>query len=127
MRALEGMPGIKVGGYIMNNIRYADDTVLIADNEKELQEMLDIVVRESEKKGLSLNKKKTEVMVISKKNCRPTPACNIVMNGTVLKQVHKFNYLGSLITSDGRCINEIKRRMAQAKNIFPEHEKHFNE
>ena len=116
MRALEGMPGIKVGGYNMNNIRYADDTVLIADNENELQEMLDTVVRESEKKGLSLNKKKTEVMVISKKNC--TPACNIVMNGTVLKQVHKFNYLGSLITSDGRCINEIKRRMAQAKASF---------
>ena len=57
-------------------------------------------------------------MVISKKNCRPTPACNIVMNGTVLKQVHKFNYLGSLITSDGRCINAIKRRMAQAKASF---------
>ena len=50
------------------------------------------------------------------KNC--TPACNIVMNGTVLKQVNKFNYLGSLITSDGRCINEIKRRMAQAKASF---------
>ena len=116
MRALEGMPGIKVGGYNMNNIRYADDTVRIADNENELQEMLDTVVRESEKKGLSLNKKKTEVMVISKKNC--TPACNIVMNGTVLKQVHKFNYLGSLITSDGRCINEIKRRMDQAKASF---------
>ena len=116
MRALEGMPGIKVGGYNMNNIRYADDTVPIADNEKELQEMLDTVVRESEKKGLSLNKKKTEIMVISKKNC--TPACNIVMNGTVLKQVHKFNYLGSLITSDGRCINEIKRRMAQPKASF---------
>ena len=116
MRALEGMPGIKVGGYNMNNIRYADDTVLIADNENELQEMLDTVVRESEKKGLSVNKKKTEVMVISKKNC--TPACNIVMNGTVLKQVHKFNYLGSLITSDGRCINEIKRRMALAKASF---------
>ena len=41
------------------------------------------------------------------------------MNGTVLKQVHKFNYLGSLITTDGRCINEIKRRMAQAKASFP--------
>ena len=50
MRALEGMPGIKAGGYNTNNIRYADDTVLIADNEKELQEMLDTVVRESEKK-----------------------------------------------------------------------------
>ena len=47
--------GIKVGGYNMNNIRYADDTVLIADNDNELHEMLDTVVRESEK-GLSLNK-----------------------------------------------------------------------
>ena len=93
----------------MNNIRYAGDTVLIADNENELQEMLDTVKKKEKKK-------KTEVMVISKKNC--TPACNIVMNGTVLKQVHKFNYLGSLITSDGRCINEIKRRMAQAKASF---------
>ena len=111
MRALEGMPGIKVGGYNMNNIRYADDTVLIADNEKEIQEMLDTVVRESEKKD-SLNKKKTEVMVISKKN--RMPACNIVMNGTVLKQVKKFNYLGSLVHN----INEIKRRMAQAKASF---------
>ena len=51
MRALEGMPGIEVGGYNMNNIRYADDTVLIADNENKLQEMLDTVVRESEKKA----------------------------------------------------------------------------
>ena len=67
-QCLEGMPGIKVGGYNMNTIRYADDTVLIADNENELQEMLDPVVRERVKKGLSLNKKKTEVMVISKKN-----------------------------------------------------------
>ena len=50
MRAIEGMPGIKVGGYNMNNIRYADDTVLFADNENELQETLDTVVRESEKK-----------------------------------------------------------------------------
>ena len=50
MRALEGMPGIKVGGYNMNNIRYADDTNLIADNENELQQM-DTVVRESEKKA----------------------------------------------------------------------------
>ena len=74
MRAIEGMPSIKVGGYNMNNIRYADDTVLIADNEKELQEMLDTVVRESKNKGLYLwiKRKPKSCMVISKKNCRGT-------------------------------------------------------
>ena len=53
MLAIEGMPGIKVGGYNMNNIKYADHTVLIADNENELQGMLDTVVRESEKRPIS--------------------------------------------------------------------------
>ncbi|GFN98469.1 retrovirus-related pol polyprotein line-1 [Plakobranchus ocellatus] len=65
MRNLEGHPGIKIGGSNINNLRYADDTVLIAENEKDLQQLLDIVKEESEKKGLELNRKKTEVMVVS--------------------------------------------------------------
>ena len=108
----------------MNYLQYADDTVLIAENEIDLQRMLDTVIRESEIKGLSLNKKKTEIMVISKKNY--TTTCNMVAYGTVLKQVRTFNYLGSLITSDGRCNDEIKRRIAQGQNSFSPHEKHFN-
>ncbi len=59
LRTLEDMPGIQVGGYNINYLQYADDTVLIAENEIDLQQMLDTVIRESEKKGLSLNKKKT--------------------------------------------------------------------
>ena len=85
----------------MNTIRYADDTVLIADNENELQEMLDTVVRESEKKGLSLNKKENR------------------SHGHLKEKLYAcMQYRGSLITYDGRCINEIKRRMAQAKASF---------
>ncbi|BFY98674.1 hypothetical protein BsWGS_01714 [Bradybaena similaris] len=55
-------------------------------------------------------------MVITKKQC--IPKCNIVVNGTSLKQVNEFKYLGTLITSDGRCIKEVKCRIAQAKAAF---------
>ena len=61
------MPGLKIGGKIINNLRYADDTALIAENQKDLQNLLNVVNSESRKKGLDLNSKKTEVMVISKK------------------------------------------------------------
>ncbi|GFS12153.1 endonuclease-reverse transcriptase [Elysia marginata] len=64
MQNLENCPLIKVGGYNVNNIRYADDTVLIAENKDDLQKLLNIVEEESRKKGLELNSKKTEVMVI---------------------------------------------------------------
>ncbi|GFO24342.1 retrovirus-related pol polyprotein from type-1 retrotransposable element r2 [Plakobranchus ocellatus] len=62
MRNLENHPGIKVGGQNINNLRYADDTVLIAENKEDLQKFLNIVEEESRKKGLELNSKKTEVM-----------------------------------------------------------------
>jgi len=99
LRLLEDFPGIKFGGKMINNLRYADDTVLIAENEKDLQILLDIVVKESHKKGLELNCKKTEVMVVSRK--ADTPKCNIFIYGTPLKQCESFKYLRSLISSDG--------------------------
>ncbi|GFO15462.1 hypothetical protein PoB_004196700 [Plakobranchus ocellatus] len=80
MRNLEGHPGIKIGGSNINNLRYADDTVLIAENEKDLQQLLDIVKEESEKKGLELNRKKTQVMVVSRK--QELPIINIYIKGT---------------------------------------------
>ncbi|CAG5129251.1 unnamed protein product, partial [Candidula unifasciata] len=116
MRSLIDMPGIVVGGHNINNLRYADDTVLIATSQKELQEMIDIVVLESERMGLSLNNGKTEVMVVSKKQI--IPKCVIKVNGVILRQVQKFKYLGTWITSDGRCITEIKNRIGQAKTAF---------
>ena len=90
--------------------------MLIAENEKDLQILLDIVVKESHKKGLELNCKKTEVMVVSRK--ADTLKCNIFINGTPLKQCESFKYLGSLISSDGRNSKELSSRIGQAKMCF---------
>ena len=117
IRAIKEMPGIKIGGCIINNLRYADDTVLVAEKEEDLQKLLDVVVKESEKKGLDLNIKKNPVtMVITKK--ATIPGCNIQINDRALKQVEQFKYLGTLITQDGRCETEVKARIAQAKSAF---------
>ena len=116
MRNIEGQPGIRVGGHNINNLRYADDTVLISENEKDLQQLLNIVESKSKEKGLELNSKKTEVMVISCKE--EPPLINVTINGIKLKQRDHFKYLGALVSSDGRNNTEISARIAQAKMMF---------
>ena len=116
MREVKDMDGIKVNGENVTNARYADDTALIADSEKKLQDIVDKIVTESQKIGLALNVKKTYCMVISKK--KETPRCHLKSDGVVIKQVEQFNYLGSMLTSDGRCKTEIKRRIGIAKKSF---------
>merc|ERR1711905_56379 len=81
-----------------------------------LQSLLNIVVTESERKGLSLNVKKTECMVVSKNAVNPI--CNLESKGEKINQVQKFKYLGYIITSDGKCVTEIKRRIGMAKDSF---------
>ncbi|GFO02679.1 retrovirus-related pol polyprotein line-1 [Plakobranchus ocellatus] len=71
LRNLDGISGLKINGENLSNLRHADDTVLIAESGKQLQKLLDTVVLESERIGLSLNVKKTECMVISKKSSNP--------------------------------------------------------
>ena len=114
LRNLENYPGVKINGENINNIRYADDTVLIADSEEDLQRLLDITIEKSEEMGLTL--KKTECMVNSKKAI--APSCNLQSKGQQIKLVKKFKYLGYMITSDGKCITEIKKRIATAKDAF---------
>jgi hypothetical protein len=115
LRELEKERGLRVGGHNITNIRYADDTVLLAESEEDLQRLLDVVVTESERKGLCLNCKKTECLVISKKD-RPT--CTLKVKDQIIKQTSSFNYLGSLITEDARCVREVNRRIALAKATF---------
>ena len=116
MRHLEGIPGIQIGGHNINNLRYVDDTVLIAETEEDLQELLDTGIKESEIKGLTLNSKKTEVMVVSRKN--DIPKYKITIDNKVLPQVDKFKYLGTMVTSAGKCSQEVKSPIAQAKSAF---------
>ena len=116
LREIKDLKGLVIGGYNMNNLRYADDTVLISDSRDQLQEILDKVVEESAKRGLSSNCKKTECMVVSKK--LDVPDCQLTVGEREIKQVEKFSYLGSLITSDGRSDSEIKKRIGMSKAIF---------
>ena len=116
MREIEGMEGFSVGGRNVNNIRYADDTVLIADSKEKLQKLLDTVKTKSEVHGLKINASKTEILVVSKKEVNPQ--CVVAVDGKVIKQVQQFSYLGSNIKSDGRCDAEIIRRIAVAKGAF---------
>ena len=112
LRNIEDCQGMKINGQNLNNLRYADDTVLMAESDDQLQKLLDIVVLESEKLGLTLNLKKTECMVVSKKSVNPN--CCLTSKGKKIKQVTKFKYLGYMITSDGRCTTEIGKRIAMA-------------
>ena len=116
MRHIRDLPGMILSRKVINNIRYADDTALLTGNEKDLQKLVDVNVVESEKMVLSLNEKKTEVIVVSRNSA--LPETKIFVKGAELKQVHIFKYLGTVITSDGRSKHEINTRIEHAKTAF---------
>ena len=114
--ALELQHGITLNGEYISNVRYADDTALVAETGEQLQQMINNINDSCNKYGMSLNAKNTKVMVISKKDTWEQLA--ITVNNTRLEQVKQYTYLGSLITDDGRCIQEVKKRIGQAKSVF---------
>ena len=116
MREIVEIKGFVVGDYILNNLRYADDAVLLSSSKGRLQTLLGRVVEASKEKGPSVNRKKTECMVVSKKS--QNPGCKVHIDQKEIKQVTEFNYLGSIITEDGRCEREIKARIGMAKEAF---------
>ena len=109
--------GIQANGRRINNIRYADDTVLLASSEAGLQMLVNIVQISSEKFGLKLNINKTKVMAMSKQSPNE-PSISITVNNIRIGQVQHINYLGSWITTDGRCGKEIRRRINLSKRSF---------
>ena len=113
---LAELDGIKIGGRNVNNIRYADDMVLIADSEEKLQSLVTNLHDQCRMKGLRINRSKTEVMGVTKRN--ESLPVNITVEGVSMKQVTKFRYLGSLVTEDGKCDAEIKARIGMAKANF---------
>ena len=97
----EAQAGIKTARRNINNLRYADDTTLMAESEEELKSLLMKVKVESEKVGLKLNIQKTKIMASG-----PIPSWQI--DGKTVKTVADFIFWGSKITADGDCSNEIK-------------------
>ena len=102
VRLDEAQAGIKIAGINTNNLRYADDTTLMAENEEELKSLLIKVKEESEKGGLKLNIQKTKIMATG-------PITSWQIDGETTETVRDFIFLGSKITVDGDCSHEIKR------------------
>ena len=98
----EAQAGIKIAGRNINNLRYSDDTTLMAESEEELKSLLMKVKEESEKVGWKLNIKKTKIMASG-------PITSWEIDGETVETVADFIFLGSRITADGDCSHEIKR------------------
>ena len=100
----EAQAGIKIAGRNINNLRYADDPTLMAESEEELKSLLMKVKEESENVGLKLNIQKTTIMASS-------PITSWQIDGETVETVTYFIFLGSKITADGDCSDEIQRRL----------------
>ena len=96
----EAQAGIKIAGRNINNLRYADDTTLMAESEEELKSLLMKVKEESENIGLQLNIQKSNIMASG-------PITSWQMDGKTMETVTDFIFLGSKITADGACSHEI--------------------
>ena len=107
----EAQAGINIVGRNMNNLRYVDDTTLMAESEEELKSLLMKVKQESEKVGLKLNIQKTKIMASG-------PITSWEIDGETVDTVADFIFLGSKITADGDCSHEIKRRLLLGRNVI---------
>ena len=103
--------GLQIGGRKITNLRYADDIILLATSEAELQELVDRLDRVSRKYSLLINVDKTKVMASD------GIACRILIQNELLEQVDTFPYLGSLITENGECTTEFRTRLNRGQAI----------
>ena len=108
----EAQAGIKIAGRNINNLRYADDTTVMAESEEELKNLLMKVKEESEKASLKLNIQKTKIMVSG-------PITSWQIDGERMETVRYFIFLGSEIAADGDCSHEIKRHLLLGRKAMP--------
>ena len=104
----EAQAGIKTAGRNINNLRYADDTTLMAESEEDLKSLLMKVKKESKKAGLKLNIQKTKIMASGL----------ITSDGETVERVSDFIFGGSKITADGDCSHEIKRHLLLGRKVM---------
>ena len=107
----EAQAGIKIAGRNINNVRYTDDTTLMAESEEKLKSLLMKVKEKSEKAGLKLNIQKTKIMASS-------PITSWQIDGETMETVSNFIFLGSKITVDGDCGHEIKRWLLLGRKVM---------
>ena len=107
----EAQAGIKIAGRNINNLRYAEDTTLMAESEEELKSLLMNVKEESEKVGLKLNIQKMKIMASG-------PITSWKIDGETMETVTNFIFLGSKITADGDCSHEIKRCLLLGRKVL---------
>ena len=107
----EAQAGIKIAGRNIDNLRYADDTALMAESEEELKSLLMKVKEESEKAGLELNIQNTKIMASS-------PITSWLIDGETMEIVTYFIFLGSKITAAGDCSHEIKRHLLRGRKAM---------
>ena len=107
----EAQVGIKIAGRNISNLRYADDTTLMAQSEEELKSLLMKVKEESEKVGLKLNIQKTKIMASG-------PITSWQIDRETMETVTDFIFLGSKITADGDCSHEIKRCLLLGRTVM---------
>ena len=107
----EAQAGIKTAGRNINNLRYADDTTLMAESEEELKSLLMKVKEESEKAGLKFNIQKTKIMASG-------PITSWEIDGETVETVSDFIFLGSKITAGGDCNHEIKRHLVLGRKVM---------
>jgi len=100
----EAQPGIKIAGRNINNFRYSDDTILMAESEEELKSLLMKMKEDSDKGGLKLNIQETKIMASG-------PITSWQIDGETMETVTEFIFFGSKTTSDGDCSHEIKRQL----------------
>ena len=115
---MSDLPGKEIGGRNINNIRYADDMVMIAETEDGLQALMVKLKEECRELGLRINISKTEVMGVTIR--RERLPVSITVAGESLNQVATFKYLGCVLSEDGRCKSEIRARIGMAKANFGE-------
>ena len=107
----EAQAGIKIAGRNINNLRYTDDTILMAESEEELKSFLMTVKEESEKVGLKLNIQKTKIMASG-------PITSWQIDVETVETVADFIFLGSKITADGDCSHEMKRCLLLGRKVM---------
>ena len=108
---IQAQAGIKIAGKNINNLRYADDTTLMAESEEELKSFLTKVKEKTEKVGLKLNIQKTKIM-------QSGPITLWEIDGEIVETVSDFIFGGSKITADGDCSHEIKRRLLLGRKVM---------